>query len=67
MPRRLRIEQVRSVTGVPETQRRTLRSLGLRHREHSVVRDDVPSIRGMIDKVSHLVEVDEVEANGDDG
>jgi large subunit ribosomal protein L30 len=54
---RLRIRWVRSVIGYPERVRQTMRGLGF-HRMHEVVeRPDTPAIRGMINKVRHLVEV----------
>jgi large subunit ribosomal protein L30 len=57
---RLRITQVRSLIGHPRRQRDTVRSLGLRRIRDVVVHDDRPEIRGMIDKVHHLVTVEEV-------
>lgn len=56
---KLTIRQVRSGVGRPKGQRRTLRALGLRHHQDVVVKEDNPAIRGMINKVSHLVEVEE--------
>ncbi len=53
----LRIRQVRSVAGRPRNQRQVLRSLGLRRIRHEVVREDSPAIRGMVNKVPHLVEI----------
>jgi large subunit ribosomal protein L30 len=53
----LKITQKRSVIGRSGTQRRTMQALGLRRIGHSVVHDDNPSIRGMVDSVHHLVEV----------
>jgi len=53
----LTVKQVRSGIGHPETMRRTLRALGLRHHQQSVTVKDSPSIRGMLYKVRHLVEV----------
>jgi len=47
----------RSPIGHPPPQRRVLKALGLRHIRQCVVRDDQPAIRGMVNKVSHLVEV----------
>lgn len=58
---KLAITLKRSMIGRPETQRVTLRTLGLKKREQTVVHDDNPSIRGMINKVKHLVEVSEVQ------
>jgi len=58
---KLRIKQVRSGTGQAESQRRTLKALGLHHHQDEVVQEDSPGIRGMLRKVEHLVEVEEVE------
>jgi large subunit ribosomal protein L30 len=58
----LRITLVRSTIGRPEDQERTVRSLGLRRLHHTVERQDSPSIRGMVDKIRHLVVVEEVVA-----
>lgn len=60
-PVTLSVKQVRSGIGHAETMRRTLRSLGLRHHQHTVTVQDTPSIRGMLDKVRHLVQVTPVE------
>ncbi|MCL5292838.1 MAG: 50S ribosomal protein L30 [Actinobacteria bacterium] len=58
---RLRVKQVRSGIGRPEKQKRTLRALGLTKMNSVVEHDDKLEIRGMIAKVNHLVEVEEVE------
>ena len=58
---KLRITLVKSSIGYSKDQRRTLEALGLRHLHHSVEHGDSPSIRGMIAKVKHLVEVEEKE------
>jgi large subunit ribosomal protein L30 len=57
---RLKVTQVRSVIDRPKDQKATVRALGLRRISDSVVKDDRPEIRGMIQKVSHLVRVEEV-------
>ena len=49
----------KSGIGFPRDQRRTIASLGLRRLNHTVEQEDTPSIRGMVRKVSHLVEVAE--------
>ena len=59
-PRQLRITQVRSGVGRPETHRRTLRALGLKHHQQTVIQKDNPAIRGMLFQVQHLVRVEEV-------
>jgi large subunit ribosomal protein L30 len=53
----LAITQIRSEIGHPETMRRTLRALGLRHHQQTVKLKNTASVRGMIYKVRHLVEV----------
>ncbi len=63
-PRYLKITQIRSGVGRPETHRKTLRALGLKHHQASVVQQDNPAIRGMLFQVRHLVEVDEMEGEG---
>jgi large subunit ribosomal protein L30 len=55
----LTITQRKSGNGSDKRQLDTLRSLGLRHINHSVERPDSPQVRGMIHKVRHLVEVSE--------
>jgi large subunit ribosomal protein L30 len=56
----LRITLVRSTIGRSGDQERAVRSLGLRRINQSVVRKDDPSIRGAINKIRHLVQVEEV-------
>jgi large subunit ribosomal protein L30 len=56
---KLKIKQVRSTIGRPVGQKRTIEALGLKRLHHAVEQEDTPQIRGMIEKVSHLVEVDE--------
>ncbi|MBR4642728.1 MAG: 50S ribosomal protein L30 [Selenomonadaceae bacterium] len=58
---KLKITLVRSLIGRPETQRRTVRSLGLRKLNSFSILPDEPTIRGQIFKVKHLVKVEEVE------
>jgi large subunit ribosomal protein L30 len=57
----VRIKQVRSEIGHPETMRRTLRAIGLRHHQDVVVKQDSASLRGQLKQVRHLVEVTPVE------
>ncbi|MCG1010401.1 50S ribosomal protein L30 [Salinicoccus sp. ID82-1] len=56
---KIKITLVKSLIGKPETQRRTVASLGLRKLHHSVEREDTPQLRGQVAKVSHLVSVEE--------
>lgn len=60
----LRIKLIRSTIGRPGDQERTVKALGLRRLHHTVERPDTPSIRGMVTKVRHLVEVEEVGLGG---
>ena len=57
---KLKIKLVRSVIGRPETQRLTVKSLGLRKLNSESILPDSPTIRGQIHKVEHLVKVEEV-------
>ena len=57
----LRITWIKSSIGYSQQQKGTIRALGFRRLGHSVEHKDTPVIRGMINKVSHLVEVQEVE------
>ena len=58
---KLKITQMRSLIHSSGRQRRTMEALGLRRIRHSVKHEDNPVIRGMIDKVRHLVEIEEVK------
>lgn len=60
MSKQIQITLKRSTIGRPEIQRRTVQSLGLRRLHQTVVKEDNPAIRGMINQVKHLVEVKEV-------
>jgi len=61
----LRITLVRSPIGRPAVQRRTVRALGLKRMNHSVVQKDTPEIKGMISRISHLVSVEPCEGGGE--
>jgi len=61
-PSRLRIRWVKSAVGYSKRQKATVRALGLHRLGHEVVKEDHPSIRGMIAKIRHLVEVCPCEA-----
>ena len=58
MPR-LKVTYVKSAIGYRQSQKETIRSLGLRRLNHSVVIDDTPSNRGRVETVKHLVRVEE--------
>ena len=56
---KLRITQIKSGIGYAGDQKKTLRALGLKRMNQSVVQEDSLSVRGMIVKVRHLVKVEE--------
>jgi large subunit ribosomal protein L30 len=60
--KQIEVTQVRSLSGRPEKHRRTMEALGFRRHQQSVVHDDTPAIRGMIQQVSHMVSVREIES-----
>lgn len=63
MAKKLKITQVRSTIGRLESQKGTIRALGLGKLNRTVIHDDQPSVRGMIIAVKHLITVEEI--NGD--
>ena len=60
--KKIRIRQVRSSIGTKRGHREVLRGLGLRRIRHEVVREDTPAVRGMVNKVSYLLEVHEEQS-----
>jgi large subunit ribosomal protein L30 len=62
MADKLRITWVKSSIGYSRGQKATIRALGLRRLQDTVEQEDNPVIRGMIDKVRHLIEVEELRA-----
>jgi len=58
---KLKITQIRSAIGREESQKLTIKALGIKRLNGSVIKDDKPEIRGMITKVTHLVKVEEVK------
>ncbi len=61
MMTRLKVTQLRSGIGGKQNQRDTLRTLGLKRIGDVVVKEDRPEIRGMVNTVTHLVKVEEVD------
>lgn len=57
---KVKVTQIRSVIGHPERQRATLKSLGIRRINHSVEVELNPRIEGMIEKVKHLVRIEQL-------
>ena len=62
MMAQVKITLIRSLIGYPQDQRMTVKALGLGKLRTSVVKNDTPTIRGMIHKVEHLLKVEKVEA-----
>jgi large subunit ribosomal protein L30 len=58
----LKITLIRSVIGAKPVNRKTVSALGLRKTGRTIYREDVPSIRGMIHNVRHLVKVETVDS-----
>lgn len=62
MGEKLKITLVKSYIGRPEKQRKVLRGMGLTRLNRTVLLGDTPEIRGMVNKVSHLVTMEEIGA-----
>ena len=58
---KIKITQVRSVINRPKGQKRTVEALGLRRMRHSVIHNATPQILGMVNKIKHLVQTEEVK------
>ena len=59
----IKVTQIKSGIGTKPNQRQTLRSLGLKRINDSVVQEDRPEIRGMVATVPHLVSVEEISGS----
>lgn len=57
--KKLQVRLVRSTIGYSERQKATIRALGLRRLNQTVVHVDTPALRGMLAKVNHLIEIKE--------
>ena len=57
MMKKLLIKQIKSGIGYKKKSKETLRALGLRKMNQTIEKNDTPAFRGMINKVSHLLEV----------
>ena len=58
---KLEIKQIKSAIGYNIKTKKTLEALGIKKINHIVIKNDSPSIRGMIDKVQHLIEIKEIK------
>ena len=54
---KIKITQIKSRINCPAVQKRTVDALGLKKMNHTVVKEDTPSVIGMVNKVRHLVQV----------
>jgi len=59
--KKYKITQVRSLIDRPKKQKRTMRALGLTKIDRHVIVEATPQIEGMIDKVKHLITLEEVK------
>jgi len=59
--KKIRVKQIKSAIDRPERQKRTLRALGIRKMHQVIEVEATPQIEGMINKVSHLLFVEEVQ------
>jgi large subunit ribosomal protein L30 len=56
--KKIRVTLLKSFVGIKRTHRATVRGLGLKRINHAVELADTPAVRGMINKVNHLVRID---------
>lgn len=63
MAEQIKIKQVKSTIGCPQNQRRVVKALGLRGIGSQVVQKDNNCIRGMVNKVKHLLAYELVQSN----
>jgi len=57
----LKLTWTKSCIGRPQGQRRVIESLGLKRLNHTVTLGDTPTIRGMVNKVQHLLAIEQIE------
>jgi len=55
---KIKVTQVRSIIGKSKRQKATMEALGLRRMHRTVEHDDTPQVRGMVEKVKHLLKVE---------
>jgi large subunit ribosomal protein L30 len=60
MPSKLKITQIKSLSGRIQKHIRTIEALGLRRIHHTVIHNDTPQIRGMVKAVSFMLKVEEI-------
>ena len=59
--KKLKIKQVRSGIGRPERQKRTLQALGIRRMHQEIEVNATPQVVGMVNKIRHLLEIEEID------
>ncbi|HEX9614061.1 MAG TPA: 50S ribosomal protein L30 [Bacteroidota bacterium] len=59
--KRIKITQIKSIIEQLENAKRTIKALGLGRPNYFVIKNDTPQVRGMINKVRHLVRVEDVK------
>ena len=59
----IQVTQTKSIIGRRADHRRTMKALGLRRMNHTVIHEDSPQIRGMIHQVRYMVEVEEFKGS----
>jgi large subunit ribosomal protein L30 len=60
MMKKVRITQIKSGIGRPIDQKRTLEALGIKRMHHTVEKELTPQVEGMINKVQHLLKIEEI-------
>jgi large subunit ribosomal protein L30 len=61
MSKKLKVTHIKSKIGYDKKQRLTIKALGINKLYQSVIHKDTPQIRGMIEKVKHLLKVEEIQ------
>ncbi len=59
--KKLKITQIYSIIDTLEKHKRTIKALGLGRPNYTVIKKDTPQIRGMIEKIKHLIKVEEIQ------
>jgi large subunit ribosomal protein L30 len=63
---KIKVKQIRSIIDRPVRQKRTIEALGLGRPNWEIIHNDTPQIRGMVNRVSHLVEVSDYTPTGEE-
>lgn len=60
----IKVTLIKSPIGYSKKQKRTIKALGLNKLRSSIIHNDTPQIRGMVNKIPHLVSLEEIDATG---